>query len=181
MPCHLRRLRYAVPGRASVTRHGKDLAVDAFVGFQFVLLDASDAAKKVREVERAPRRERVDLISRQFRDVLLAGDQNDTNPIGLVMTGDFKIRRHVGPTAGWLAFMVDRGDGKTEKLEEVALVVFATADDEAGRSALRQLEPYANVASLPAPPVVVAVKRAASVPLIVSEWYGKAVAAFFAG
>jgi len=154
--------------------------VDAFVGFEFVLLDASEAGKKVRVAESGPRRERVDLVSRQFRDVLLAGDQSDANPIGLVMTGDFKIRRQVGRTAGWVAFMVDRGDGKTEKLE-VALVVFATADDEAGRAALRQLEPYANVNALPKAPVVVAVKRAASVPLIVSEWYGKAVAGFFGG
>lgn len=155
--------------------------MDAFVGFEFVLLDASEAGNKFRVAERGPRRERVDLISRQFRDVLLAGDQNNSDPIGLVMTGDFKIRRQVGPTAGWVAFMVDRGDGKAEKLEEVARVVFATADDEAGRAALRHLEPYAITASLPAPPVVVTVKRSATVPSIVSEWYGKAVAAFFAG
>ena len=56
----------------------------------------------------------------------------------------------------------------------------ATADDEAGRAALKHLEPYTGIASLPAAPVVVAVKRVASVPSIVREWYGKAVAAFFA-
>jgi hypothetical protein len=159
--------------------HGKESVVDEFVGFQFVSLDASGKGAKVRVVEKEMRRERVDLIARQFRDFLTQGDQSDTDPHGMVLTSDFKVRRKVGTTAGWVSFMVDRGDGIAEKLEEVALVVFARADDREGRDALKRLEPHINLVELPPAPVVVAVKLARSVPLIVSEWYGKSVAAFF--
>ena len=155
--------------------------MDEFVGFAFVLLDASRAkSQKVRVVERGPRRERVDVVSRQFRDFLREGDAADASPRGMILTHDFKIRRQMtGPSAGWLAFLVDRGDGTTEKLEEVALVAFARTGDAPGRAALRKLDPYVNLADLPPPPVVVAVRLAARVPSVVSEWYGKSVAAFF--
>ena len=157
--------------------------MDEFVGFTFVLLDASAGPSgKVRAVERSPRRERVDVIARQFRDHLRSGDPADTSPHGIMLTHDFKLRRQLtGPSSGWLAFLVDRGDGTAEKLEEVALVAFAKADDAAGRAALKKLAPYANLADLPAPPVVVAVRLAGRVPSVVTEWYGKSVAAFFAG
>src|SRR5690349_9400115 len=52
---------------------------DEFVGFDFVLLDASGGpSQKVRVKERGKRRERVDLIARQFKAFLTGGDQNDT-------------------------------------------------------------------------------------------------------
>ncbi|HEY8750446.1 MAG TPA: hypothetical protein VIM11_20850 [Tepidisphaeraceae bacterium] len=153
--------------------------MDEFVGFEFVSLDASEKDAKVKVLAKEPRRERVDLISRQFHDFLMQGDPADTEPHGMVLTSDFKVRRKVEPTAGWVTFMVDRGDGKTEQLEEVALVVFARADDREGREALKRLEPYIKLTQLPQAPVVVAVKLARAVPLIVSDWYGKSVAAFF--
>ena len=160
--------------------------MDEFIGFNFVLLDASPAGppgapQKVRVVERGERRERVDVVARQFRDFLRSGDPADTSPHTLMLTHDFKVRRQVGDASGWLTFLVDRGRGEAEALEEVALVVFARAADEPGRRALRKLEPYVNVAELPPAPLVVAVRLAAKVPSVVSEWYGKSVAGFFAG
>ena len=65
----------------------------------------------------------------------MSPDQSDTTPHGMVLTYDFKLRRQVGRRAGWLTFLVDRGAGKDEELEEVALVVFAVAGDEDGREA----------------------------------------------
>ena len=156
--------------------------MDEFVGFEFVLLDASKGpSREAVLVERGPRRERVDVIARQFRDFLRRGDPADDSPRGMMLTHDFKLRRQVGETAGWLAFLVDRGTGTGELLEEVALVAFARSDDAAGRQALRKLEPFVNVAELPAPPVVVAVRLAPRVPSVISEWYGKSVAGFFSG
>ena len=157
--------------------------MDEFVGFTFVLLDASGGkSQKVRVVERGPKRERVDVVARQFRDALKEGDAADTTPRGLMLTHDFRISRQMtGSSSGWLTFLVDRGDGTTEKLEEVALVAFAPTDDAASRAALRKVDPYVNLADLPAPPVVVAVRLAERVPSVVREWYGKSVAAFFTG
>ena len=156
--------------------------VDEFVGFNFVLLDASGgASQKVVVRERGPRRERVDVVARQFRDALREGDPADAFPRGLMLTHDFKLRRQVGESAGWVAFLVDRGDGTEERLEEVALVVFARDDSAQARQALKRLEPYVNLSNLPSAPLVVAVRLVPKVPSIVSEWYGKSVAAMFAG
>jgi hypothetical protein len=156
--------------------------VDEFVGFNFVLLDASGgASRKVAVLERAPRRERVDIIARQFRDFLLEGDRADADARGMMLTHDFKVRRQISPTAGWLAFAVDRSAGETERLEDVALVVFAREDNPEAREALRKLQPYAHVPDLPPAPLAVAVQLAPKVPSIVSEWYGKSVAGFFTG
>lgn len=156
--------------------------MDEFVGFNFVLLDAARGpSQKVEVRERGEKRERVDVVARQFRDFLRQGDPDDTSPRGTMLTHDFKLRRQVGESAGWLAFLVDRGRGTAEELEEVALVVFARANDAEARQALRKLEPYANVAELPPAPLVVAVRLAGRVPSIVSEWYGKSVAGFFSG
>jgi hypothetical protein len=153
--------------------------MDPFVGFTFVELDASDA-KKVRIVRKEQQRERVDLIARQFRDVLTSRDPSDTTPHGMVLTPDFKIRSQVSPTAGWVTFLVDQGDGKEESLKEVATVIFAREDDRAARDALRRVEPYVHANELPRPPLVVAIKLTPTVPSIVREWYAKSVAAFFA-
>jgi hypothetical protein len=154
--------------------------VDEFVAFEFMLLDASHGpAQKVRVVEQVPRRERVDLIARHFHEFLTEGDPDDTSPHGMVMTHDFKVRRQVGKTAGWLTFLVDRGTVDQEELEEVALLVFARDDDQEGREIRRRLEPYINFAALPAAPMVVAVRLAVHAPPVVGEWYGKAVAGFF--
>jgi hypothetical protein len=156
--------------------------MDEFVGFNFVLLDASRGpSAKARVEERGTRRERVDVVARQFRDFLRGGDPADESPRGMMLTHDFKLRRKVGPTAGWLTFLVDRGRGMDEELQEVALVIFAREANEEGRRALRKLEPYVNVADLPPAPLVVAVRLAGRVPSIISEWYGRSVAGFFAG
>ena len=154
--------------------------MDEFVGFNFVLLDAAGGpGQKVRVVERGTRRERVDVVARQFHSALRAGDPVDASPRGLMLTHDFKVRRQVGESSGWLAFLVDRGDGVTERLEDVALVVFAREATAESRQTLRKLDPYVNVADLPPAPLVVAVRLAAKVPSVVGEWYGKSVAGFF--
>jgi len=152
--------------------------MDPFVGFTFVELDASDP-KKVRILRKEPRRERVDLIARQFHDALTARDSSDNSPQGMVLTPDFKISGQVAPTAGRLTFHVDQGDGKEEKLKEVASVYFARGDDPSGREVLRSVDDYVHATELPAPPLVVAVKLAPNVPGIIRDWYAKSVAAFF--
>lgn len=155
--------------------------MDEFVSFNFVLLDASGGGtRKVSVLEKGPRRERVDVVARQFRDALLAGDPADDSPRGLMLTHDFKLRRQVGESAGWLSFLVDRGDGVTERLEEVAIVVFARGDNAESRHTLRRLQSYINLADLPAAPMAVAVQLSPKVPSVVREWYGKAVAGLFA-
>ena len=154
--------------------------MDEFVGFNFVLLDAAGSpGQKVLVRERGPRRERVDVVARQFRDALREGDPADTSPRGLMLTHDFKLRRQIGESAGWLEFLVDRGDGTEERLEEVALVVFVRDDSAEARQVLKRLEPYVNLANLPPAPLVVAVRLVPRVPSIVSEWYGKSVAGMF--
>lgn len=153
--------------------------MDQFVDFSFVLLDASGSSKPAKIVERTSKRERIDLIARQFHDFLTEGDQSDTTPHGLVLTYDFKLCRQIGKTAGWMKFMVDRGSGKNEELEEVALVVFTREYDDEGQNALQRLQPYINPSTLPSAPVVVAVRLSSKVPRIIEEWYGKAAAGFF--
>ena len=152
--------------------------MDEFVGFNFLLLDASQG-RKATVVERGPRRERVDVIARQFRDSLRQGDPADDSPRTIMLTHDFRLRRRVWETAGWLTFLVDRGAAAGSP-EEVAHVVFARSDDAAAGEALRKLEPHIDAADLPEAPLVVAVRLAARVPSVVSEWYGKSVAGFFA-
>ena len=154
--------------------------MDEFVGFEFVLLDASRGTQKVTVEERGPRRERVDVVARQFYRALTEGDQSDTTPHGLMLTQEFKLRRQVGQTSGWLTFLVDRGVGREEELEEVALVVFAADDDKEGRATLRRLDAYVSLSALPSPPLVVAVRLSASVPAVIEEWFGRSVAGFFA-
>ena len=155
--------------------------MDEFVDFEFVLLDASEKSpRKAAVVERGRRRERVDVIARQFRDFLRQGDPADESPRAMMLTHDFKVRRRVGESAGWLTFVVDRGSPAAPNPEEVALIVFARSDGAAAPEAMRNLEPYAVTAELPKPPLVVAVRLAARVPSVVSEWYGKSVAGFFA-
>jgi len=153
--------------------------MDPFVGFTFVELDASDP-KKVRIVRKEERRERADLIARQFHDVLTARDPADTSPQGMVLTGDFKISGQVTQTAGWLTFHVDKGEGREEQLKEVATVFFAREDDAAGRDVRRRVDPYVHANELPPPPLVIAVKLSPTVPAIIRDWYAKSVAAFFA-
>ena len=145
--------------------------MDEFVDFNFVLIDASN--DKVKIERKGPRRERVDLIARQFHAFLLQGDQTDTAPHGMVLTQDFKLRRQVA--AGWLSFIVHR-DGNPE---EVALVVFARANDQEGRQALRRLQPYMKLEALSLAPLIVAVKLVSKVPLIVTDWFSKSAVRFF--
>jgi hypothetical protein len=149
--------------------------MDPFVGFTFVELDASDP-KKVRILRKEQRRERVDLIARQFHDDLTARDPADPAPHGMVLSPEFKIASRVTPAAGWLTFLTDQGDGKDESLKEVATVVFATRDD---RETLRRLDPYIHANELPPPPFVVAVRLVPTVPSLIREWSPKSVAAFF--
>jgi hypothetical protein len=152
--------------------------MDPFVGFTFVELDASDP-KKVRLVGKEPRRERVDLIARQFHDALTSRDPSDTTPQGMVLTSDFKISGQVSATAGWVTFLVDKSAGKEEDLKEVATIFFARDDDGAAREVLRRVDSYVHTNELPPAPLVVAVKLAPIVPGIIRDWYAKSVAAFF--
>jgi hypothetical protein len=156
------------------------IAMDAFVQFNFVLLDGSSGPAHVAVVkENGTRSERVDVIARQLRAQLDDGDPTDITPHALSLTYDFKLRRQVHGDAAWLAFMVDMGDGRTESLEEAAFMVLLRA--QAGRAwAGQRLDPYADIATLPAAPLAVAVRRVENVPPIVSEWFTKAAAGFFA-
>ena len=165
-----------MPADARAGEGEKERVVDEFVGFDFVLLDASGGpSQKVRVKERGERRERVDLIARQFKAFLVGGDQDDTEPHGLVLTPEFKVRRQATEKAGWLTFVSDDGGPP----RELAHVVFAREDGPDARRAMARLEPFAHVGEMPRPPVVIAVELVPRVPSIVKEWYGRCVAGFF--
>ena len=155
--------------------------MDEFVGFNYVLLDASGdaASQELKVVEQCHKRERVDVIARQFRDFLKRHDDTQDQPRGLMMTHDFKVRGHATPAAGWLSFHVDRGDGTGEQLERVALVAFAREGEEEVRRVLQREAPPAAARQLPPVPFAVAVILAARVPSVVSEFLTKAAAGFF--
>jgi len=154
-------------------------AMDAFVQFNFVLLDGSTGPAHAAAVKQnGPRSERVDVIARQLRQQLDEGDPTDTAPHALSLTYDFQLRREVHGDAAWLAFMVDTGDGRTEDLEEVAFMVLVRAGADRAWAGAR-LTPHADIATLPAAPLAIAVTRAKYVPPIISEWFTKAAAGFF--
>src|SRR3954470_24448257 len=155
-------------------------AMDPFLQFNFVLLDGSAGPAQAATVKQnGPRSERVDVIARQLRSQLDDSDPTDTAARPLSLTYDFKLRREVHGDVAWLAFMVDVGDGRTEKLEEVAFMVLVRGDGDRAWAGER-LAPYADIATLPDAPLAVAVRRVEHVPPIVSEWFTKAAAGFFA-
>jgi len=66
-------------------------AMDAFVQFNFVLLDGSAGPPQAAAVKQTgPRSERADVIARQLRQQLDDGDPADTAPHALSLTYDFK-------------------------------------------------------------------------------------------
>ncbi len=152
--------------------------MDEFVEFNYLLLDAS-APDATAVVERTVCRERVDLIPRQFRDFLKGHEVADEHPRGIVMTHDFKVQGQATRTAGWLSFHVDRGDGRGEELERVALVAFARDSDEEVRRVLLREAPEAVGRQLPPAPFAVGVLLTGNVPSVVSEFLTKAAAGFF--
>jgi hypothetical protein len=154
-------------------------AMDAFVQFNFILVDGSAGPAQAGVIkENGTRSERVDVIARQFRQQLDDGDPADTSAHALSLTYDFKLRREVHAGAAWLAFMVDVGDGRTEKSDEVAFMVLVGNDGDREWAGQR-LRPYVDPANMPAAPLAVAVCRVVNVPPIVSEWFTKAAAGFF--
>jgi hypothetical protein len=158
------------------------MRMDEYIGFEFLLLDASASPQKpVAIIERGPRREAVDVVARQFHRFLTRGTASPTEARGIMLTSDFKLRGEAADGAGWLTFIVDESTGSQEVPRDVATVVFARADDAAGRAALRRLEGWIAPAALPAAPCVVAVKLAPKVPSIIREWWSKCAAGFFAG
>jgi hypothetical protein len=170
-------IRAADPAAAAPHRR---TALDKFVEFNYLLLDASPAAPRV-AAGPSPCRERVDVIARQFRDLLGRDHPADDRPRGMVMTHDFKVRCRATRAAGWLSFHVDRGDGTAEELEQVALVAFARAGgDEEVRRVLQRAAPDAATRPLPAAPFAVGVLLTGDVPPVVSEFLTKAAAGFFA-
>ena len=162
--------------------------MDEFVGFSFLLVDVGRGRPtgEVVVVERGGRRERVDLIARQFRDFLAkpappGGDEHDA-PRGFLMTHDFRLRGRAVRAAGWLEFHAVRapGGGTTEELVEVARLVFArAAGEDAAAAVLRRLGRYADGLTVPAAPFAVAVLVAADVPSVVRDMLPKAAAGFF--
>ena len=153
--------------------------MDEFVEFNYLLLDAS-APDGAAVVQRTVCNERVDLIPRQFRDFLKKHPDADGEPRGMVMTHDFKVRGQATQAAGWMTFHVDRGDGRAEELERVALVAFARDSDEAVRRVLQREAPGAAAGrQLPPSPFAVGVLLTGEVPSIVREFLTKAAAGFF--
>jgi hypothetical protein len=148
--------------------------MDDFLKFNFIRVDASGAVKKTEADER------VDLIARQFRDFLFGGVANDDGVHGIMISNEFMLRRRVSHAAGWMSFLVDVGDGKTEKLEEAAVVVFIREPGDDARAALDRVATHIDVKSLPPSPLVVVVELTKDVPFIIREWYTKAAAGFFA-
>ena len=154
--------------------------MDEFVEFNYLLLDAAAAADGAATVvERTVCCERVDLVPRQFRDFLNKAGAADEQPRGMVMTHDFKVRGQATRAMGWLSFHVDRGDGKVEQLERVALVAFARGADEEVRRVLQREAPPTAARQLPPAPFAVGVLLTANVPSIVRDFLTKAAAGFF--
>jgi hypothetical protein len=155
--------------------------MDPFMQFNFVLLDGSRGPSQSAAIkESGTRSERVDVIARQLRQQMDEGDPADTSPRALSLTYDFKLRREVHGDAAWLAFLVDVGDGRVEKLEEAAFMVLVRGQGGDRQWAAERLTPYANIAELPPAPLAVAVRVVQRVPPIISEWFTKAAAGFFA-
>jgi hypothetical protein len=153
--------------------------MDEFIDFNFVRVDEPNGAK-VAKPQRV--RERVDLIARQFRDFLHSPSAaSDDQVRGIMVTNEFKLRRHSTSEAGWLSFLVDVGDGRDEKLQEVAIMAFVRDKGDEARAALAKIAPHVDVPSLPAPPLAVAVGLTNDLPFVIREWYTKAAAGFFAG
>jgi hypothetical protein len=148
--------------------------MDDFLKFNFVRVDATLA------VQKSEADERVDLIARQFRDFLFGGVAADDGVHGIMISNEFMLRRRVTHAAGWLSFLVDVGNGKTEKLEEAAVVVFVREPGDDARAAMDRIAMHVDVKSLPAAPLAVAVELTKNVPFIIREWYTKAAAGFFA-
>jgi hypothetical protein len=149
--------------------------MDDFIEFNLIQVDAT-AGGKVQLI--GPVRERVDLIARQFRDFLRGSADEQAH--GIMLTNEFKLRRHVTPAAGWLSFLADVGDGKEEKLDEVAVIAFVREKGADADEALRRTGADLAGVTLPAPPFAVAVKVSKEEPFVVREWYTKAAAGFFA-
>src|SRR5947209_16080510 len=125
--------------------------MDEFIEFNFVRVDEPNTARIVKPQRM---RERVDLIARQFRDFLHAPTAtSDESPRGIMVTNEFKLRRRATPDAGWMSFLVDVGDGRDEKLQEVAIMAFVRDKGDEARAALAKVAPHIELSSLPAPPV----------------------------
>jgi len=90
--------------------------MDEFVSFSFVSLDASGGPARERWSCASEGRaaERVDVIARQFRDALRTGDSADDSP-GDDVDPRLQAPPQIGESSGWLSFVVDRGDGVTER------------------------------------------------------------------
>jgi hypothetical protein len=153
--------------------------MDEFIDFNFVRIDEPNGARIVKP-QRV--RERVDLIARQFRDFLHSPNAaTDDGARGIMVTNEFKLRRHATNDAAWMSFLVEVGDGRDEKLQEAAIMVFVRKKGDEARAALAKVAPHVDLASLPAAPVAVAVGLTHDLPFVIREWYTKAAAGFFAG
>ena len=153
--------------------------MDKFVEFNYLVVDASPAARGGTPREPFPCRVRVDVIARQFRDLLRQGPLSDDRPRGMVLTDDFKVSGRVTPAAGWLTFHVDRGDGSGRDLEQVAVVAFGREPDEAVIGLMRRVAPALAGRPLPPAPFAVAVLLVGDLPSIVSDFLTKVAAGFF--
>ena len=108
-----------------------------FIDFNFVLLDATCLpARPARVEQEGSRRERLDLVARQFGEFLRQPAPAGEPPQYFPPTRDFKLRREATAGGAWLSFMVDREGGAVEEFStEAAYMVFARSDDEPGRKA----------------------------------------------
>lgn len=154
--------------------------MDPFVEFNYLLLDTAQRADPM-AAGPVVCRERVDVIARQFRDALSQTRPADDPPRGMVLTHDFKVRTRLAGTGGWVRFYVDLGDGTVERLDQVAVVAFARAanDAEVG-CVLREVAEGADDRQLPPAPFAVGVRLVRDVPPVVTEFMTKAAAGFFA-
>lgn len=151
--------------------------MDEFVTFNYLLIDTSGSPGTASELARGERRERVDLIARQFRDFLRTPAPPGDKPRGMLLTDDFKLRGQATREAGWLAFLVERREAG--QLEEVALLAFTRGEGHGAAGVLRRLEPHTRGRQLPPAPLAVAVLLVQDVPSVVTELLTKAAAGYF--
>lgn len=149
--------------------------MDSYAEFQWVSIDATVSPPAVRPAEQ--RRERVDLVARQFRDFLLDGDPRDAEPHSFPLTPEFKIARLVTPNAAWLSLQVDVGDGRTEQLSEVVQMLLVR-EGAAPADLVLRLPEGVTVATV-AEPTAHVVQTAAKVPFMIRDWLMRPAAGFF--
>ena len=152
--------------------------MDPYAQFNYLFVNASATPPAVKPVE--TKRERIDLIARQFRDVLYDGDPTDPTSHRFPLTPDFNLARILTPAAAWLSFQLDTGDGKTEQFQDVVQMLLLRDTSAESIQLLKKIPDMIKLPPLPEAPLAIVLQLTPKVPFIIRDWYTKPAAGFFA-